>query len=89
MANAGTYRVDYGVYSTDATATDNVSIFLNGAEVTGTQRTLENNAITNGSAIINVPTATSTLNIQINSTGAVTFTDATGVEGYLVITQIA
>lgn len=89
LANAGTYLVEYGVYSTDATATDTVSIFLNGTEVAGTQRTLTNNTITSGSAIITVPTATSTLNIQINSTGAVTFTDATGVEGYLTITQIA
>jgi len=89
LANAGTYLVEYGVYATDATATDTVSIFLNGTEVAGTQRTLENNTTTNGSAIIGVPTATSTLNIQINSTGAVTFTDASGVEGYLTITQIA
>ncbi len=89
LANAGTYLVEYGVYATDATATDTVSIFLNGTEVAGTQRTLENNTTTNGSAIITVPTATSTLNIQINSAGAVTFTDATGIEGYLTITQIA
>lgn len=89
LANAGTYMVEYGVYSTDATATDTVSIFLNGTEVNGTQRTLENNTTTNGNAIINVPTATSTLNIQINSAGAVTFTNAAGINGYLVITQIA
>ena len=89
LANAGTYLVEYGVYSTDATATDTVSIFLNGTEVAGTERTLTNNTTTSGSAIITVPTATSTLNIQINSTGAVTFDDPTGVEGYLTITQIA
>ena len=89
LNNAGTYLVEYGVYSTDAAATDTVSIFLNGTEVAGTQRTLENNTITSGSAIITVPTATSTLNIQINSAGAVTFDDPNGVEGYLTITQIA
>ena len=89
LTNAGTYSIDYGVYSTDATATDTVSIFLNGTEVAGTERTLENNAITNGNVIINVPTATSTLNIQINSTGAVTFDDPNGVNGYLTIVQIA
>lgn len=89
LSNAGTYLVEYGVYSTDATATDTVSIFLNGVEVAGTQRTLTNNTTTSGSAIITVPTATSTLNIQINSTGAITFEDPTGVEGYLTITQLA
>ena len=89
LTNSGTYLVEYGVYATDATATDTVSIFLNGAEVAGTQRTLENNTMTTGSAIITVPTATSTLNIQINSAGAVTFADATGIEGYLTITQLA
>ena len=89
LNNAGTYLVEYGVYSTDAAATDTVSIFLNGTEVAGTERTLTNNTTTSGSAIITVPTATSTLNIQINSTGAVTFDDPTGVEGYLTITQIA
>ena len=89
LNNVGTYMVEYGVYSTDATATDTFSIFLNGTEVNGTQRTLNNNILTTGSAIIEVPTATSTLNIQINSTGAVTFNDPNGIEGYLNITQIA
>ena len=89
MANAGTYLVEYGVYSTDATATDTVSIFLNGTEVAGTEQTMTNNAMTTGSAIITVPTATSTLNIQITSTGTVTFISPAGIEGYLTITQIA
>lgn len=89
LANTGTYLIEYGVYATDAAATDTVSIFLNGAEVAGTEQALTNNTITTGSAIITVPTATSTLNIQINSTGTVTFTSAAGIEGYLTITQIA
>ena len=89
LSNAGTYLVEYGVYSTDATATDTASIFLNGAEIAGTERILTNNTMTTGSAVINVPSATSTLNIQINSAGTVTFTNAAGVEGYLTITQIA
>ena len=89
LTNAGTYLVEYGVYATDATATDTVSIFLNGAEVAGTEQTMTNNTMTTGSAIITVPTATSTLNIQITSTGTVTFANASGIEGYLTITQIA
>ena len=89
LANAGTYKVDYGVFAIDASGTDTVSIFLNGTEVAGTQRTIENNTMTTGTSIIDVPTANSTLNIQINSTEALTFTDPSGIEGYLVITQIA
>lgn len=89
LTNAGTYKIDYGVYPTDSGASDYVSIYLNGTEVSGSERALENNSMTNGSIIVNVPTATSTVNIQITSTDAVTFTDPTGIEGYLVITQIA
>lgn len=89
LINAGTYLVEYGVYATDATATDTVSIFLNGTSVAGTEQTLTNNTMTTGSAIITVPAASSTLNIQINSTGTVTFISATGIEGYLTVTQIA
>ena len=36
-----------------------------------------------------VDSATSTLNIQITSAGAVTFDDPNGVNGYLTIVQIA
>lgn len=89
LANAGTYKIDYGVFSTDATATDTVSIFVNGTEVLGSERTLTNNQMTTGSIIIDVPTATSTLNIQINSTGAVTFENDPGIVGYLTIVQLA
>lgn len=89
LVNAGTYKIDYGVFSTDATATDTVSIFVNGTEVLGSERTLTNNQMTTGSIIIDVPTATSTLNIQINSTGAVTFENDPGIVGYLTIVQLA
>ena len=89
LANAGTYRIDYGVYSTDAVATDYVSVYLNGTEVAGSQNTLTNNQMTTGSIIVDAPTDNSTLNLQINSSGAVTFESPTGNNGYLVITQIA
>lgn len=89
LLNIGTYKVDYGVYSTDAAATDTVSLFLNGTEIAGTEQTLENASMTNGSIIIQTTSANETLNIQINSTGAVTFNDPNGIEGYLVITQLA
>ena len=89
LENAGTYKVDYGAYSTDAAATDYVSIYVNGTEEIGTERTLTNNQMTTGSAIIDIPTAGSTLNVYIDSGGAVTFLSASGVEGYLVVTQIA
>lgn len=90
LANAGTYLVEYGVYAaSSATASDYVAIFQNGTEVPGTARGLENNTMISASAIINVPTATSTLNIQIVSDNAITFLDDDGINGYLTITQIA
>ena len=90
LSNAGTYLVEYGVYAaSNATASDYVALFLNGTEVAGTARGLENNTMISASAIIEVPTATSTLNIQIVSDNAITFLDDDGINGYLVITQIA
>lgn len=89
LTDTGTYKVDYGVYSTDAAATDYVSIYLNGVEVAGSSQTLNNNTMTNGSIIIDVPADNSTLNIQITSAADVTFESPAGVDGYLVITQIA
>lgn len=90
LENAGTYKIDYGVYpASSATASDYVALFLNGTEIAGTARGLENNTMINASAIIEVPTATSTLNIQIVSDNAITFLDDDGINGYLVITQIA
>lgn len=89
LANAGTYKIDYGVYATDATATDTISIYLNGAEVAGTEQTLTNNTMTNGSIIIDAPTDASTINIQITSNASVTFESPSGIDGYLVVTQIA
>lgn len=90
LTNAGTYLVEYGVYpASSATASDYATLFLNGTEVPGTARGLENNTMISTSAIIEVPTATSTLNIQIVTDNAVTFLDDDGINGYLVITQIA
>jgi hypothetical protein len=90
LSNAGTYLVEYGVYpASSATASDYVALFLNGTEIAGTARGLENNTMISASAIFEVPTATSTLNIQIATDNAVTFLDDDGINGYLVITQIA
>jgi len=89
LANVGIYKVDYGVYpASSATASDFMSLFLNGTQVDGTQRGLENNTMINASAIIETTTADSTLNIQIISENAITFLDDDGINGYLVITQI-
>ncbi len=86
----GFYSVDYGVYvASSATANDSMSLFLNGVEIAGTARGLENNTMINGSAIFEVTVANSTLNIQINSTSAVNFLDNDGINGYLVISKIA
>ena len=90
LENSGTYKIDYGVYpASSATGSDYVALFLNGAEVPGSARGLENNTMINSSIILTVPTSTSTLNIQIVSDNAVTFLDNDGINGYLVITQIA
>lgn len=89
LPNIGFYKVDYGVYvASNATASDFMALFLNGAEVTGTARGLENNSMINASAIIQTTTANSTLNIQIVTDNAVTFLDDDGINGYLVIVQI-
>lgn len=90
LSDVGTYRVDYGVYAASgATAADRVALYLNGAEISGTSRGLENNTMINGSAIIQTAAANSTLNIQIISSNAVTFLDDDGINGYLVISRIA
>ncbi|MGN0960955.1 MAG: hypothetical protein ACI4PF_02005 [Christensenellales bacterium] len=90
LPNIGKYLVDYGVYvASSATAADSMSLFLNGVEVDGTARGLENNTMINASAIITTTTANSELNIEINSTSAVTFLDNDGINGYLTIVQIA
>ena len=75
--------------ASSATASDYVALFLNGAEVPGSARGLENNTMINSSIIVEVINATSTLNIQIVTDNAVTFLDDDGINGYLVITQIA
>ena len=90
LENPGIYKIDYGVYpASSATASDYVALFLNGAEVPGSARGLENNTMINSSIIIEVTDATSTLNIQIVSDNAITFLDDDGINGYLVITQLA
>ena len=88
LINAGTYKIDYGVYPETGTAENNrISIFLNGSQVNGTALELQNEQMVNGSTIITVPAA-STINLQIVSANDITFA-AEDVNGYLVITQIA
>ena len=70
--------------TTGATATDTVSLYLNGAEVAGTSSALTDGTTSQRTIIVNVPTPTSTLNIQITSAADITFDGAT-----LTITQIA
>ena len=83
------YSIDYGVYaSSSATASDYVALFLNGSEVAGTARGLENNTMINASAIITTTSTNSTLNIQVVTDNAVTFLDNDGINGYLTVVQI-
>lgn len=90
LENAGTYVVSYGVYAlTGSTDTDTVQIYLNGAPVAGTQRSLQDDTMVDATAIITTDAETSTINIQIIAEGAVTFEDSNGVSGYLTIVQIA
>ena len=90
LTNAGTYLVEYGVYpASSATASDYAALFLNGTEIAGTERGLENNTMISASAIIEVATPTSTINIQIVTDNTITFLDNDGINGYLTITQIA
>ena len=89
LTTTGTFKIDYGVYpETGATENDRVAIFLNGSQVDGTALELQNDQMINGSTIIDIPNANSTLNIQIVSNNNITFA-AEDVNGYLVITQIA
>ena len=64
-------------------------ITLNGTNITGTERGLENNTFVSASAIVETTTPNSTLAIQINSAGPITFFDNDGTNGYLVITRLA
>jgi len=89
LPNIGIYKVDYGLYvASSATANDSMALALNGTNVTGTARGLEDNTMVNASAIIQTTTANSTLAIKVNSTSAINFLDNDGINGYLVITQI-
>lgn len=90
LPETGFYKVDYGVYPASiATASDYMVLFINGTEVAGTARGLENNTMINASAIIEITAENSTINIQIVTDNAVTFLDDDGINGYLVITKIA
>lgn len=92
LPNAGTYRVEYGVYPSAgaAPATDTVALTLNGTAVPGTTRALTNGEMIDGSALVTTTAPGSTLQMQITSAGAVTFTDpAGGTNGYISIVQIA
>ena len=66
-----------------------MALRLNGTDIAGTARGLENNTMINASAIIETTSANNTLNIQIISSSPVTFLDNDGINAYLVITQIA
>lgn len=90
LPNIGTYQIDYGVYAASgATANDRMALYLNGAELAGTSRGLENNTMINASSIVTTSVANSTLNIQIISSNVVNFLDNDGINGYTTIVQIA
>jgi len=90
LPNIGTYQIDYGVYAASgATADDRIALYLNGAELAGTSRGLENNTMINASSIVTTSVANSTLNIQIISSNVVNFLDNDGINGYITIVQIA
>ncbi|WP_215698925.1 hypothetical protein [Clostridium sp. MCC353] len=89
LPNTGTYKAEYAVYAISNESSDTVSLYLNGAELAGTRRSLESNTMTESSAIFQAA-AGSRLNIEIVSNASVRFyDDSNGVVGYLVITQIA
>ena len=75
LPNIGTYRIDYGVYPSATTATtDYMALFLNGTEVPGTARSLENNTMNNASAIsltntLETPTKKVDLMMNVNTRG--------------------
>ena len=90
LSETGFYRVEYGVYAaSSATANGFVSLYLNGVNITGAQRGLENNTMISASAIIQVTSVPSTLSIAITDANNVTLFDNDGIDAYLVITKIA
>ncbi len=90
LPNIGYYEIEYGLYvASSATANDRLAIFVNGVEVAGTSRGLENNTMISASAIIQTTVPNSTLNIQVITSVPATFFDNDGICGYLVIVQIA
>lgn len=89
LPNTGIYQVQYGVYAISNEHTDIVSLRLNGVEIGGTRRSLENNTMTGVAAIFQA-SAGSALNIEIASNRPIRFFDeSNGIIGYLVITQLA
>ena len=89
LPNIGTYKVDFGVYPTNSATGDFAQLRLNSTALAGTSRSLENNSMTSASAIIQTTAENSTLDIYVTSANSVTFLDANGISGYLVVTQIA
>ena len=89
LQDAGVYKVEYGVFAINNEFTDTVSLYLNGHEISGSRRSLENNAMTEAIMLFQTSSAGSTLNIQIISERPVRFYDeAGGITGYLTITQL-
>lgn len=89
LSNSGVYLAEYRVYPTSNNFSDTISLYLNGSELSGTRRSLENNTM-NGTSIIFQAPAGSTLNIELVSSAPVRFFDeAESVIVYLVISQIA
>ena len=90
LTEAGLYKIDYGAYAeTGVVENDNIAIYVNGTELAGTLLELQNDTMINGSILYQTTSATDTINIQIVSTNAITFSGTEGVNAYLVITKLA
>ena len=90
LQNAGVYKIDYAALPEVGVVEGSyVALYQNGVEVPGTRLELTNNSLTNGSTIIEVLTATETINVQIISPSAITFSGTDGVNGFITITQLA
>ncbi len=90
LPDVGIYELQYGLYvASSATANNRLAIFVNGVEVAGTSRGLENNTMISASAIVQTTLPNSTLNIQVITSSPATFFDNDGICGYLTIVKIA
>lgn len=70
--NAGTYLVSYSITPTSGVSTtDAVSLYLNGTEVAGTSFELNNNDTASLTTIITVPTDSSTINLQADTSATI------------------